>query len=117
MKTAFRDAFIKHFNDSDARVVDVVNQTGVSRSKINKLLRKENDKVIVEDAIALASFFGKSVEQLLSGQTSSARDQISALAEILTDEEAGLLAAQIKGVVAHRLNELKQHEANAATQG
>ena len=114
MQTAFQAAFTEAFEREGTRIVEIVKGSGVSRSKINKLFTEENRNVAVEDAIAIASFYGKSVEQFLSGQASDRRDQLAALSELLTDEEADLLAAQIKGVVAHRMNESKQQSSSAS---
>lgn len=64
----FRLAFVSAFRASGASIVEVSAATGVSRDTINKLLARDGSSTSVERAMALASFFGHSVESLIATQ-------------------------------------------------
>ena len=102
MKDAFRESFIRHVNEFGSKVADLEGGTGVPRSIINKLLRRENRTTNVEDAMAIAHYYGKSLEEFIGGNTGSNTVALSALLSFLTDEELSMFVAQIKGVVADR---------------
>ncbi|MEL6324598.1 MAG: hypothetical protein AAFQ84_10265 [Pseudomonadota bacterium] len=108
MKTAFREAFIARMSAGDVRVADLVRETGVSRSKIEKLLKRSNDRVEVEDAISVAAFFGQTVEEFMFGSVESPKAALVALASLLTDAEAEILVSQLKGLVAAKGTSRKQ---------
>ena len=115
MEEAFREALIRHFSAGDDKIADLVNQTGVSRSKINKLLRRENSTVELTDAIAIATFYRKSVEQFTFGTDGDAlEDDLSHLTQQLTPQERQHLVPQIRGVIAHRLRTQKERQAEDA---
>ena len=93
-KTAFREAFIRRFNADDTKVSELCRATGVGRSKINKLLSRLNDRVEVEDAIAIARFYGVTVEEFIGKgghALTLAPTYISSLINLLSNEEADLL--------------------------
>lgn len=100
MDTRFREAFIEHVRQHGAKVAVLERSTGVPRSIINKLLRRENKTTSVEHAIALAGFFGKTVDQFIQGSEPDIKSSVTSLLTFLSDDELGMLRDQIKGLTA-----------------
>lgn len=107
MKTAFRDALIYHFEKNGTKVVDLVSGSGVGRGKINKLLRRENATVEVQDAIGIALFYGMTVPQFLRKDQEASPNSLDELAELLPPEERRRFEAEIVKAAAERLKDLR----------
>lgn len=103
MKTSFRDAFNFHFESTNAKVVDVANGSGVTRSKINKLRRAENNTVEVEDATALALYFGMTVPVFMRMGKEASPTSLDELAELLSDEDRRKFEVEIIAAAARHL--------------
>ena len=102
MADDFRSALIWHMDQDDTKIVDLVRQTGVSRDVINKVLRRENSTTSVENAMLIAAFYGKSVNQFVARSEVRPSDRLRNLLDLLRPEEQRLLEAQMRGLVAQR---------------
>lgn len=102
MNGSFRDALIWHLDSTQTRVADLTRATGVSRDVINKLLNGSSRSTAVENAILIAAYFGKSLEQFIRRDDTEPHESLAALTELLTPDEERLLAAQVRGILAQR---------------
>lgn len=101
MSGEFRKALVWHMSKHDTKIADLVRATGISRDVINKLLSRENSSTAVENAVMLASYYGKTVEQFIRCDETQV-NPIAALSEMLTESEQEMLAAQVRGLIARR---------------
>jgi hypothetical protein len=102
-KTAFREALLRHMDAASIGATRLAAETGVSKQVIDKLVQRRADGVKVDDAIRLAKFFGKTVNQMVGAEiTESDQARIAAIATMLTDDERGLVLAQLEGLLAAR---------------
>jgi transcriptional regulator with XRE-family HTH domain len=99
MAYEFRKAFVEHFEMNGTRIAEIVKATGVSRDVINKLLARENSSTTAENALLIAAFYGKSVNQFISGLEPTDEDRLSALFGLLSVEERRLVESQLRGLV------------------
>lgn len=103
MANDFRSALLWHMEKNGTTIAELVSRTGVSRDVINKLKAREDASTTVENAMLIAAFYGKSVNQFIMKQDVSEQERIQNLFNLLQPEEAQLLAAQIQGVIAQRV--------------
>lgn len=103
MANDFRSALLWHMEMNGTTIAELVSRTGVSRDVINKLKAREDASTTVENAMLIAAFYGKSVNQFIMRQDVSEQERIQNLFDLLQPEEAQLLAAQIQGVIAQRV--------------
>lgn len=61
----FRDAFVWRKEQTGATITHIVQETGISRDIINKLISRSLSSTSVENAIALAGYFGQPVDQFI----------------------------------------------------
>lgn len=61
-KTAFREALLRHMAETGVGAAALARATGVSKPQIDKLCQRKSETTNVADAIRLAGYFGKSVE-------------------------------------------------------
>jgi plasmid maintenance system antidote protein VapI len=99
MGHAFRDAFVWHFETLETKIAELVRATGISRDVINKLLAREGSSTSAENALLIAGYYGKTLEAFVS-YDSRGDFGLPALAELLTDDEAKIVAAQVRGILA-----------------
>jgi plasmid maintenance system antidote protein VapI len=86
----------------DTKIVDLVRHTGISRDVINKLLARERSSTVVENAVLIAAFYGETIEEFMRcGGPRDARS-LAALSSLLTDDEARMLEAQVRGLLQQR---------------
>lgn len=102
MERSFRQALIWHMQRHETRVVDLMRGSGVSRGIINKLIREENGTTGVENAMKLAAFYGKGVEEFVRMQDIPVDHPLMALAALLSPDEERLVEAQVRGILAAR---------------
>lgn len=62
----FRRAFVEAMQQANATVADIALETGVSRDVINKLIARPGSSTSAENAVALAAYFGKTLNQLMA---------------------------------------------------
>jgi plasmid maintenance system antidote protein VapI len=99
MAKDFQIALKWHMERYDTKVVDLARDTGVTRDVINKLLRRENASTDVENAILIAAYYGKSVNEFITLRDADETSQTRALLDLLSPEARRLLDAQIRGLV------------------
>lgn len=102
MQTLFRTALLWHMEREGTKIVDLVNATGISRDVINKLLAREGSSTVVENAILVSAYYGKTLDQFLRMEDPDASRPLAALTALLLPDEAQLLEAQIRGILARR---------------
>lgn len=61
-KTAFREALLRHMAVAGVGAAALARATAVSKPQIDKLCQRKSETTNVADAIRLAAYFGKSVE-------------------------------------------------------
>lgn len=107
MHKRFRTALIWHVDKYKPNIAEMGRQTGVTRDAINKILKREDATTGVENAIVIAAFFGKKLDEFLrmDEEPSSA---IPALTELLTEDEERLIEAQVRGILAARAAQLSE---------
>lgn len=102
MAFEFQQAFLWHMANHQTKIVDLVRGTGVSRDVINKLIKRDGSSTTVENAILIASFYGKTVNEFIQRQQASDIDRAATLFGLLTPEDRDLLSAQIRGILTSR---------------
>lgn len=102
MEYTLADALEWHMEKHGTRIVDLVRNTGVKRSVINKIIRRENRTSSYDNVLLLASFFGKSVNDFIAKKEPSDDERLMALVELLNPAEAKILEAQVSGILRSR---------------
>ncbi len=102
MANDFRNALIWHMDAHGTTIADLVTRTGVSRDVINKLKKREASTTTVENAMLIAAFYGKTVNQFILKQDVSPSERAQNLFAMLQPEETQLLEAQMRGLLAER---------------
>lgn len=102
MKGRFREALLWHMEQEGTGVTELSRATGVSRDAINKIIARENSSTDAEKAMLIAAYYGKDLGEFMNLRDPGAENPIAALAELLTPDEARLLEAQIRGLLAGR---------------
>lgn len=102
MANDFRDALLYHMEKEGTSITELVSATGVSRDVINKLRARPNSSTTVENAMLIAAYYGKTVNQFISLEETDANDAAASLVSLLTPEERRLLEAQMRGLLAAR---------------
>lgn len=91
-----------HMDKHGTKIADLVRQTGVSRSVINKLLSREGNSTAAENVVMIAAYYGKTVNQFLAMEEVSDWQVAENLWELMTPEERRLMRAQMHGLLASR---------------
>lgn len=102
MANEFKQALEWHMKEHDTKIVDLVNGAGVTRDVVNKVLYRKPASTSVENAILIAAFYGKTVNQFVSLQPVSSLERAKNLFELMQPEDLQLLEAQIQGILAQR---------------
>ncbi len=95
----FRDAFLWHVEKHGTSFAELVAATGVSRDILNKLKARPASSTNVEAGIAIARFYGKTVEQFMRREPSDREREFARLYAELTPQERQLLVAQMRGIL------------------
>lgn len=98
----FQNALKWHMEKHKTKIVDLVQATGVTRDVINKLKGRDGASTNAENAILIAAFYGKSLNQFIQCEDVSPEGQAQNVFELLTPEERQLLQAQMLGIVRAR---------------
>jgi len=98
----FRTALLQHIEKHETNVTHLAAATGVSRDAINKLRAREGSTTNVENAMLIAAYYGKTVNQFVSMKPASEASVISALVELMRPEEQQRLAGKIREILAER---------------
>lgn len=102
MAEDFRAALLWHMQEHGTTVAQLVAATGVTRDIINKVRMRENASTSVENAVLIAAYYGKTVNEFLALRPSTEASRIRALVDLLPTEAQRLLEAQIRGLLDHR---------------
>lgn len=102
MTNGFRDAFLWHLDRHDGTLVDIARRSGVSRDALNKLIARENSSTNVENAVAIARYFGKTLEQFIACEAVEESDRLPALTRLLSREEQTMVEAMVRGILSER---------------
>lgn len=102
MDAPFRNALLWHMEQNNTTIADLVNETGVSRHVVNKLKARPNSSTDVENAILIAAYYGKTVNEFIAKKEATDLSRTSALLELLSPEEHRLLQLQIRGLLRDR---------------
>lgn len=102
MSSDFRDALIWHMEQHETPISDLVRETGVSRDVINKLRARPGSSTTAENAMLIAAYYGKSVNDFISRKPASEADRLAALFGLLSEEERRMLEAQLHGLLSQR---------------
>lgn len=102
MERDFRTALLSHMEEHQTSIAELVSATGVSRDVINKLKGRAPSSTNVENAILIAAFYGKTVNEFIAGRKATAASRTRALLDLLSEEEVQLVEAQTRGLVLNR---------------
>lgn len=107
MDKDFGTALSWHIKEHGTAVAELARTSGVSRDIINKLLGKgrgvtSTPSTAVENAILLAAYYGKTVEQFINCDDGQSVARLNRLAEMLEPAEAEMLEAQVAGILQKR---------------
>jgi hypothetical protein len=84
------------------KIAKLVKATGVSRDVINKLKGRDGSSTTAENALLIAAFYGKTVNQFVALEPVTPDDAAMNLLGLLLPEERRILAAQMLGMVSQR---------------
>ncbi|WP_457650852.1 hypothetical protein [Profundibacter sp.] len=102
MHKNFRDAFIEHLDRTGAKVTDISTATGVNKDSLYALKRGTTMNMNVRDAILVAEFFDKTVEEFMGVERGALRDSLIDQIAQLSDSERQIFEASLKAVLAAR---------------
>lgn len=102
MTKKFRQAFIDALDASGYSVAQVSRDTGVSTEQLYKLCQRETASTNVDDAVKLAHYFGKSLDEFLEDRTAYDRQEIVALYNQLTEQQREFLLDSTKGILSRK---------------
>lgn len=102
MSDEFRTALVWHMEEFNTKIVDLVTETGVSRDVINKLISRPESSTSAENAMLIAAYYGKTVNQFVSRTPVDSVIRMQNLFDLLKPEERQLLEAQIRGLLFRR---------------
>ena len=100
MADDFRRAFLRHLDDHQTQLSALARETGVSLDVLKKLKGRATGSTTVENAMLIAAYYGKTVNQFVSGQDVTQDQKLANLMQLLTPEERQLLEAQMLGLIA-----------------
>jgi plasmid maintenance system antidote protein VapI len=80
-------------------VAELARATGVSADVIKKLRTREGASTTAENALLIASFYGKSVNDFIAMRETSEATATLAMLDLLSEEERRILRSQIQGLI------------------
>lgn len=100
MASTFRDALLWHMDQHHTTIADLARGSGVS-SDIIKKLRTRNSSTSAESAIAIARYYGETLEQFIACEVRPEAGFQDLWAR-LTPDERRIVQAQIEGLLSSR---------------
>ena len=97
MAKTFRSALLDALEETGLPLSKVAVGSGVSYDQLKKLRQRPQASTNVEDARAIANFFGVSLDKFLDDTTLSARVELVEFCNRLTDPEIEILKAAARG--------------------
>lgn len=99
MGKPFRSALLWHMERDGTSIAELAKGAGVSKDVIKKLRTGHSGSTDVEKAVAIAAFYGKSVEQFIRMEEPDEDGAMDVLATLLTPRERLVLKAQIQAIL------------------
>ena len=100
MHKTFSDAFIAHLKDSNERVTVIAKNAGVTKEALYSLKYSKTLNMGVDEAIRVAAYFGKTVEEFMGLAQPRLNDALIRRIESLSPRERDLLQAAIDAFLA-----------------
>ena len=100
MAKCFRSALLDALEETGLPLSKVAAGSGVSYDQLKKLRQRPLASTNVDDARAVASFFGVTLDQFLDDTSLSARIELLEFYNRLSDQEIEILKAAARGKVA-----------------
>lgn len=102
MERRFRPALMWHMEQDGTTIAALARGSGVSEDVIKKLRSGSSQSTDAEKAMAIAAYYGKTLEAFIRCGSQVEDDMFAALVRRLSDQERGILRAQIEGILASR---------------
>ena len=102
MTVTFREALVWHMDREQTKIVDLAKASGVTRDVINKLLARPQASTTPENALLIAAYYGKNVNQFMNLETVDRAQTLVTLFGLLLPAEQQLVSAQIEGILRNR---------------
>ena len=97
MAITFRSALLDALEETGLPLSKVAAGSGVSYDQLKKLRQRANASTNVDDARAVANFFGVTLDQFLDDRSLSDRVELVEFYNRLTDQEIDILKAAARG--------------------
>lgn len=94
----FREAFIHHVRATKTPVAAIARETGVSVEAMHKLMQRKSQTTSAENALAIAAYFGLTLEDFCD-RLPSRHARVLALLDDLSPDEIAFLTRQLEGLV------------------
>lgn len=101
-KERFRESLIAHRERHGISTAYLAKKTGVAKTTLDKLVQRKVVGTNYYDAMRIAKFFGKSLEDFVDGKPDDSRSNLNMLINSLAPEEREIVEAQIEGIVSRR---------------
>jgi plasmid maintenance system antidote protein VapI len=99
--TQFRDSLNAHMEATGMSVAKLARGTGIKTSQLYKLAQKQVNSTNVEDAVRIATFFGKSVEEFMDmSHSTSKTDAAVELMARLDPQHLDVVETLMRGLLA-----------------
>lgn len=102
MKDSFKEAYLWHLAKHGPRIADFSRATGVSRDVLNKFQLPGPRTTSVENGLAIAAYFGKTLEQFMRCDEVSPDEMLHNLAERLLPSEQQVVISTMTALLQAR---------------
>jgi len=97
MAKTFREALLDHLARTHTPLAEVARGAGVSYEQLKKVSQRTQARTNVEDAMAVAAYFGMTVNEFLDDELAQGRLDAADLWLRLTPQERDILRAAARG--------------------
>lgn len=87
MSLTFREALLIALEDSGKSIPDVARGSGVSKDQLYKVKQRDTASTNLEDAVRVAEYFGKTIDEFLSSPEGSSPHRVSEIYSRLSEEK------------------------------
>lgn len=98
MVKPFRESLLDHCKQSGWSLKAVADGAGVSYEQVKKIAQRPDAKTNVDDAIKVAAFFGKTLNEFVDDALAQDRADLAAIYSRLTPQERRILQAAARGL-------------------
>ena len=102
MKESFRESFIEHVAVYRVSLARMARETGISKSLLQSLHQRKTICPNVDDAMKIAEYFGKSVEEFVGTSKDDQVKRLTSLAARLSPDEQAFLEAQLETILSRQ---------------